>query len=482
MTEGNEQGENKREPYSPPDNAVDITLDKDGGVLKEIKTPGEGTDGPLRGDRVTVHYVGFLPDGTIFDSSRTRGEKFEFNLGKGEVIKAWDQGIASMKKGEVCVLYCQPDYAYGETGSPPTIPPDAVLVFEVELFSWKGEDLSQKKDGGIIRHRIEKGEGTSQPNEGAQVQVLLVGRYNGQTFDDRSVSFSLGEGVEHGIVSGLEKALERFRKGEKSIIKLTSKYAFGVEGNADLNIPPNADVEYEVTLIDFEKAKESWEMDSSERIDQAKIFKEKGTIYFKESKFDPAIKYYKKIVSLLEYDPDPSADEMTGDKAESQQLQLAAQLNLAMSYLKLNNYPEAAEHCDKALNIDEHNEKGLFRRGQARLGMSEFELAKEDFEAAYKVDPANKAAANQIIVCNNKIKEQKDKDRRLYANMFQKFADQDTKREQRLREQFGDVLENPGTWGDAVEGEKKNHLPEEEAFLTKEQKEELEAQVSMIND
>ena len=117
---------------------IDVTPDQDGGVLKEIKRAGSGVDGPCPGDTVRVHYVGTLLDGTQFDSSRDRGEKFEFKIGKGQVIKAWDMGVATMKRGELAVLTCKSQYAYGDHGSPPKIPGKATLVFEVELFDWKG--------------------------------------------------------------------------------------------------------------------------------------------------------------------------------------------------------------------------------------------------------------------------------------------------------------------------------------------------------
>ena len=71
-------------PYVPGPNAVDITPDQDGGVLKEIKQAGVSDESPPSGSSVSVHYVGTLTDGTKFDSSRDRGEKFEFSLGKGE--------------------------------------------------------------------------------------------------------------------------------------------------------------------------------------------------------------------------------------------------------------------------------------------------------------------------------------------------------------------------------------------------------------
>lgn len=89
------------------------------------------------GNRVAVHYVGTLTDGNKFDSSRDRGRPFTFTLGKGEVIKGWDQGVAGMKIGEVRRLTIPSDLGYGKRGSPPVIPPDATLVFEVELLEIK---------------------------------------------------------------------------------------------------------------------------------------------------------------------------------------------------------------------------------------------------------------------------------------------------------------------------------------------------------
>jgi FKBP-type peptidyl-prolyl cis-trans isomerase len=83
--------------------------------------------------------------------------------------------------------------------------------------------------------------------------VRLVGKHENKVFEERELSFPLGEGSEFGICEGLERALEKFKKGEKSRIELKSKYAFKAEGKAELNIPPNADIEYEVELKNFEK-------------------------------------------------------------------------------------------------------------------------------------------------------------------------------------------------------------------------------------
>ena len=111
--------------------ALDISPEQDGGVLKEILKVGEGDETPSSGCNVKVHYTGTLLDGTKFDSSRDRNEPFEFELGQSRVIKGWEIGIATMKKGEIAVLTCAPDYAYGKTGSFSKIPPDSTLKFEV---------------------------------------------------------------------------------------------------------------------------------------------------------------------------------------------------------------------------------------------------------------------------------------------------------------------------------------------------------------
>lgn len=86
------------------------------------------------GDQVSVHYTGWLEDGTKFDSSLDRNQPFDFNLGQGMVIPGWDEGVAGMREGGKRKLVIPPDLAYGPSGFPPTIPPNATLTFEVELL------------------------------------------------------------------------------------------------------------------------------------------------------------------------------------------------------------------------------------------------------------------------------------------------------------------------------------------------------------
>lgn len=103
------------------------------GLESQVLMEGEGSPAQI-GNQVAVHYTGKLSDGTVFDSSLDRNKPFVFTLGKGEVIKGWDEGIKGMKVGEKRQLTIPPELAYGATGAGNVIPPNAVLVFEVELL------------------------------------------------------------------------------------------------------------------------------------------------------------------------------------------------------------------------------------------------------------------------------------------------------------------------------------------------------------
>ncbi|XP_043980574.1 peptidyl-prolyl cis-trans isomerase FKBP4 [Gambusia affinis] len=418
--EQNSEGQN-----TIPMEGEDITPKKDGGVLKLVKREGTGTDFPMTGDKVFVHYVGTLLDGTHFDSSRDRGEKFSFELGKGQVIKAWDIGVATMRVGELCQLICKPEYAYGSAGSPPKIPPKATLIFEVELFEFRGEDITEDEDGGIIRRIITKGEGYSKPNEGAVVEVFVQGTCDGRVFDERELKFEIGDGESFSLPSGVEKAIMAMEQGEEALFIMKPKYGFGVDGNEKYCIPGSATLQYKIKLTAFEKAKESWEMNTMEKLEQSGIVKEKGTQCFKDGKYKQASVQYKKIVAWLEHESGLS-DE---DEKKAKTLRLAAHLNLAMCFLKMHEPNKAFENCDKALEIDSTNEKALFRRGEALFNMNEFEKARDDFQRVVQLYPSNKAAKSQVVLCQKRIKEQHEKDKRIYANMFQKFAERDSKKE-----------------------------------------------------
>ncbi len=103
------------------------------GLVYEEITVGAGAEA-ASGNKVTVHYTGWLTNGTKFDSSKDRDDPFEFHLGQGQVIKGWDEGVAGMKVGGKRKLTIPPELGYGARGAGGAIPPNATLVFEVELL------------------------------------------------------------------------------------------------------------------------------------------------------------------------------------------------------------------------------------------------------------------------------------------------------------------------------------------------------------
>jgi len=433
---------------APGPNAVDITPTKDAGIMKEIKVEGKGEGKPWTGDKVYVHYTGTLTDGSKFDSSRDRGEQFSFNIGKSEVIKGWDIGVSTMKVGEVATLFIKSHYGYGSAGSPPKIPGDATLVFEIELFDFHGEDITKDKDMGVVKRTKTAGEGYDQPNDGSQVEIELTGRIDGRTFDERKLEFEVGEGLNVNIPRGIEFALEKMKKKEVAQITLKPAYGFGTAGCSQLGVEGNATLVYELTLVKFEKAKESWQLDAEQKLEQARIFKDKGTKHFKDQKYEIASSRYQKVIDFLEHEISLKGEAEDERKALLQ----AGRLNLAMCHLKMSQWIEARGVCDKAIEENESVAKAWFRRGEAHLALNDCEAAKADFERTFQLDPENKAAKNKITQCQQKIKAQKEKEKKTFANMFDKFAMADRKKEALEKQMKPDAMNHIDQWSSGGEG------------------------------
>jgi len=438
---------------------VDVSKAQDGGIIKKILTEGSG-DTPSSGNEVKVHYTGRLLDGTVFDSSKDRDELFKFKVGTGQVIKGWDEGIVTMKRGEVAILTCKPDYAYGPAGSPPKIPPNSTLEFEVEMHDFAGEDCSE--DGGVMKSVIKEGTGLSNPREGSTVSISWTMKHMDRDLESRSVKFILGDGPGEGVVAGVEKALLKMKKGEIASVKVGFLYAYGQVGDAKLAVPGGADLTYQLTLEDFEQAKYKHEMSNAELLEFVEKAKEMGTQFFKAGIFDLALKKYQLLSEYLEpedFDDMPDSDdedkEKEAEKSEekdpehekkSQQLLLAGFSNQALCHLKLMDGMGAFKACESALKLDPKNVKALFRRGQSAEISQEWEDAIGYFKAVVEVDPKNTAALNKIKFCRNKVMSFKQAQKKKYANMFERtnFKEPDpvlTKDDNQTKPDFSDEEE-----------------------------------------
>jgi peptidylprolyl isomerase len=232
--------------------------------IEYIETEAGTGDQPVPGDRVAVHYTGTLADGTVFDSSLERGQPIEFVLGQGMVIPGWEQGIAMMSEGGKATLVIPPDLAYGPQGSPPTIPPDATLTFEVELVEVfaapKPLVLSEgdytETESGLKYFDIVDGTGDT-PIDSDRVLMEFAAWLEDGTFLGSSQQMgsplvaNMGTGQ---LFPGWEEGLLTMQEGGTRQLMIPPALGYGEEGAGSL-IPPNATLIWQITLVDVIEAR-----------------------------------------------------------------------------------------------------------------------------------------------------------------------------------------------------------------------------------
>ena len=213
---------------------------------------GEG-DEVKAGAWVSVLYAGCLEDGTKFDSSLDRGEPIEFPLGGGMVIPGWEQGIRGMRVGGKRKLVIPPELAYGEDGAGDVIPPNAVLVFDVEVVGTRSNQYPE--EGDLEIEELEAGTG-AEAVPGDTVSVHYTGWLeDGTKFDsslDRGepIEFPLGVGY---VIPGWDQGLVGMKEGGRRRLTIPSHLAYGANGAGGV-IPPFATLVFEVNLIRVQKA------------------------------------------------------------------------------------------------------------------------------------------------------------------------------------------------------------------------------------
>jgi peptidylprolyl isomerase len=228
--------------------------------LQYIEIQAGDGPAPQPGEVVAVNYRGMLEDGTEFDNSYDRGEPIRFALGTGMVIPGWDEGIAMMKVGGKAKLIIPPDLAYGDQGAGGVIPPNATLIFEVELVSAEpgspaaptqvNESDYVTTDSGLKYYDLQTGDGAT-AEAGQQVSVHYTGWLTDGTKFDSSIdrgtpfTFTLGAG---NVIPGWDEGVAGMKVGGKRQLVIPPELAYGQSGAGGV-IPPNATLIFEVELL-----------------------------------------------------------------------------------------------------------------------------------------------------------------------------------------------------------------------------------------
>ncbi|KAL9673708.1 hypothetical protein QQ045_029969 [Rhodiola kirilowii] len=222
------------------------------GLRKRIIQNGISWQTPFPGDEVQVHYRGKVDGGESLYSSYDKRTPFNFKLGQCEVIRGWDEGIATMHKGEAAEFTIPPNLAYGQCGCPPLIPSNATLIFEVELLSWcTVRDL--KCDGGVLKKVKIEGSGWATPKDPDQVSINYeVKLESGITLlKNSNVEYYLHEGH---LCPAISIALTTMRRGERA--ELTVRFPYGitkeVSGCGEV-ILPDSYLTFHIELLSWKK-------------------------------------------------------------------------------------------------------------------------------------------------------------------------------------------------------------------------------------
>lgn len=317
-----------------------------------------------------------------------------------------------MKRGEKCKVVLKSDYAYGARGSPPKIPANATLVFEIELFEFDNEvDVTKDRSGGIRKLETKLGEGAGDAEFDATVKVeYSIARLDGSVLvEKQTVSYRMGDET---LPAHVQDAIATLRVGGAAKFTIKSGYAYGDAGNEAIGIKGGETTVWNIELLDLQNPPDASDMSTAEKLAFANIKKTEGNTFFGQQKWKRALDLYDFAAKYTKY--------IAGDEAKlAEDLKAICRLNAAQCYLKLHQYEDAVKRCSDVLKADPKNMKGLYRRALAHEGLKSWTSAAEDLELLLQVDASNQDALRELHKVRAHIKAEESRERQVFSRMFQ---------------------------------------------------------------
>ncbi|KAI5078705.1 hypothetical protein GOP47_0006376 [Adiantum capillus-veneris] len=404
--------------------AVKVVAD-DLGVLKRILIEGEGWETPRQPYEVRLWLRWRMSADEEFVPLQ-KDEPFHFTLGQKEVPTGLELGISTMTRKEKSLIYVCGAHLT-DASSIPNLPTDVEEIqFEVEIVQ-----IIQVRDvvgdGRVVKRRIQDGRGEFPMDCPLQDCVLRIHykgylpRAGGLIFFDSRKDNEGGEpvvfGSDEGLVpEGLEMCVKLMLPGEIALVSSTSEYAYDKFKRPDL-VPEGADVQWEVELLDFEKAKDWTGLTFQEIMNDADKIKAIGNRLFKEDKYNLAKAKYEKVLREFNH-VNPQDEEETDTFLQSRYL---LHLNVAACYQKLGDHVKAIESCNKVLEESPNHVKALYRRGMSHMAVADFDDARADFNAMLTIDNAVEADVKAALAkLRKKQQEAEVNARKQFKGLFDK--------------------------------------------------------------
>ncbi|CCW71861.1 unnamed protein product [Phytomonas sp. Hart1] len=329
-----------------------------------------------------------------------------------------------MRTGEKAILKCRADFAYGAAGSPPKIPPNATLLFEVELLSWtREEDISTLKDGTLMKRTLVEGIDYANPEFEAELCADVIIHLGAYAPEDASERTALWERKAWTFVLGetplpplLEECLKKMRKTESAIFRVAAMLV--QKAFPEFNIPSaeerqNADISYEIKIHELTTIT-TWGLPSQEKITQGNLRVDKGNAAFKEGDLTLAERFYRRAMEFLgEYFPPEDEGEVEWNKAR-----VRAMNNLSQVLLNASNFNEVLDLCNKILQINPSEKKALFRMAKSLNIRQEWDKALVALDKILYEDPNNADAKALRMQVSTEKRSYNQKQRSMFKKMF----------------------------------------------------------------